>query len=414
MSSSSTRDDAPPRLAMLVAILFMAYLCIGMALPVVPVFVTEGLGRDKVWAGLGVGIAFFSTLLTRGWAGGLADRLGTRPAVQRGLGLYVAGALVSWAAAWALPSPWLAYAVLAGGRLLTGLGESLVAVGVIGWGIGLVGPANSGRVLAWIGAAIYGAMAIGGPLGLVLFDRVGFGGTMLAGALLPAFGLLAVWRLPGLPAQAGAPRTSFLGVIGQVGWHGAIVCLQGIGFAAIGAFFALHFRGQHWAHAGLGLSFFGAGFVLVRLLFGRLPDRIGGLPVAIASLAVEVVGQLLIWTAATPAQALLGAFLTGLGCSMIFPSMGREVVLRVPPPLRGAAMGAFSAFQDLAYGLTGPVAGLLADRSGYDSVFLAGAVAAGAGLVVAIALSRRSPGRHGVVRTLDLHAARLPPEGPAP
>ena len=43
----------------------------------------------------------------------------------------------------------------------------------------------------------------------------------------------------------------------------------------------------------------------------------------------------------------------------------------------------------LAYGLTGPLAGLLADRAGYSSVFLVGACAAMAGLIIAISLRRR-------------------------
>ena len=124
----------------------------------------------------------------------------------------------------------------------------------------------------------------------------------------------------------------------------------------------------------------------LRILFGHLPDRIGGLPVAIVSLAVEAFGQALIWQAPSPVAALAGAFLTGLGCSMIFPAMGREVVRLVAPQLRGTALGGFSAFQDLAYGLTGPVAGLLADRAGYGGVFLIGAGAALAGLAIALRL----------------------------
>jgi len=138
--------------------------------------------------------------------------------------------------------------------------------------------------------------------------------------------------------------------------------------------------------AGLGLTAFGAGFVLIRFTCGHLVDRISGLNIAVISLAVETCGQLLIWSFPIPAAALLGAFLTGLGCSLIYPAMGREVVHLVSPNLRGAALGAFSAFQDLAYGLTGPLAGLLADRAGYGSVYLAGGIAAGLGCLIAFRL----------------------------
>ena len=62
----------------------------------------------------------------------------------------------------------------------------------------------------------------------------------------------------------------------------------------------------------------------------------------------------------------------------------------MPPHLRGTAVGGFAAFQDLAYGLTGPVAGLLADRHGYAVVFLVGGLAASLGFVLVVALARQN------------------------
>jgi len=175
-------------------------------------------------------------------------------------------------------------------------------------------------------------------------------------------------------------------VLARIWLPGSVVGLQGIGFAALSSFFVLHFRALGWSHAPLGLTAFGAGFVLMRVCFGSLPDRIGGLPVVIASLAIEASGLAVIWSAPGPISALAGAFLTGLGCSLVFPAMGREVVRFVEPRLRGTAIGGYSAFQDLAYGLTGPLAGVVADRAGYGSVFLIGAVAAAMGFAVAIGL----------------------------
>lgn len=389
MAFQSTRDPAQGRLLLLTAILFVSYICVAISLPIVPVYVTERLGLSNVWAGLSVGVAFLTTIISRGYAGSLSDRRGAKLAVALGLLFYAAGALASLAAGLAFHAPLMAYLILLTGRLLLGLGESLVGVGVIAWGVGLVGNPRSGKVLALIGAAIYGAFAVGGPIGLLLLDRFGFVGAMAASAVLPCLGLVAIWPMAGVAADPGiAARPSFWTVIGKIWLHASIVSLQGIGFAAIGAFFALYFLGRNWSYAGLGLTAFGSGFVLVRVLFGHLPDRIGGLPVATGSLAVEAIGQIMIWSAADPLLALIGAFLTGLGCSMIFPAMGREVVHLVDPHLRGTALGGFIAFQDLAYGLTGPLAGLLADRAGYGSVFLIGGVAAGAGLLIALGLHR--------------------------
>ena len=388
MAFRLTADREQGRLYLLTAILFVSYLCVAIALPVVPVHVTGTLGLSNGWAGLGVGIAFLTTILTRGYAGGLADSRGAAVAVRRGLLFYAAGAAVSLGCGLVVRAPAAAFATLLAGRMLIGLGESLVAVGVIAWGIGLVGPQRSGRVLALVGAAIYGALGLGGPLGLLLLDRLGFAGTMAVSAVLPLLGLVAIRGVPAIAAHPGRERPPLAAVLGRIWVHGLIVCLQGMGFAAIGSFFTLYFRDLGWDHAGLGLSAFGTGFVLVRLIFGHLPDRYGGLSVAVVSLAVEAAGQLLIWSAADPAVALVGAFMTGLGCSMIFPAMGREVVHLVAPHLRGTALGGFSAFQDLAYGLTGPLAGVLADRAGYGSVFLVGGGSALCGFVVAVMLRR--------------------------
>jgi hypothetical protein len=52
MAFLSTRDPAQGRVVLLTAILFLSYLCVAMPLPIVPVFVTEGLGLGNVWAGL--------------------------------------------------------------------------------------------------------------------------------------------------------------------------------------------------------------------------------------------------------------------------------------------------------------------------------------------------------------------------
>ncbi|HET7268494.1 MAG TPA: arabinose transporter [Oleiagrimonas sp.] len=394
-TSTSARDPALARLWLLAVVLFVSYLCVAIPLAVVAVYTADGLGLGNAWAGLAVGIAFASTIVTRGWAGGLADRRGAKITACWGLALYAAGALVSMVAGWLAVAPGAAYAVLIAGRLLVGLGESLTGVGIITWGIGLVGPVRSGKVLSLVGAAIYGALAVGGPLGLGLYQAFGFAGAMAVSVVLPILGLLVIRRLPAITRQPDAVRPPLRRVIRQISWHGLVVCLQGIGFAAIGAFFVLYFQQRGWAYAGLGFTTFGVGFVLVRIVFGHLPDRIGGLRVAALSLAMEAIGQLLIWGATDPAAALTGAFMTGLGCSMIFPAMGREVVHRVEPHLRGTALGGFAAFQDLAYGLTGPLAGLLADRAGYDDVFLIGAVAAAGGLLVALGLRHLPPATAG-------------------
>jgi predicted MFS family arabinose efflux permease len=72
---------------------------------------------------------------------------------------------------------------------------------------------------------------------------------------------------------------------------------------------------------------------------------------------------------------------------MIFPSMGVEVVRRVSPQMRGTAMGGFAAFQDLAYGATGPLTGLLAEWAGDGAIFMVGSMAGLGGLLLSARLA---------------------------
>ena len=72
-------------------------------------------------------------------------------------------------------------------------------------------------------------------------------------------------------------------------------------------------------------------------------------------------------------MAYAGAAFTGFGYSLCFPGFGVEAVLRAPPQSRGAAMGAFMAFADMALGITGPAAGAIASAAGVNAVYLAGA-----------------------------------------
>jgi len=387
MPATDRPDPATRRVAVLTAILFLSYLTVAMSLPAVPMHVVQSLGLSNAFGGLAVGIAFLSTILTRAQSGARSDRVGGKRCMQQGLVLYAMAGLICLASSWSLLPVAGAYAVLIAGRLLLGLGESLAMVGMVSWSIGLMGQARSGKVLSLVGMGMYGAFAAGGPLGLWLLHEMGFAGLMGVCTVLPLIGLIAIYGVPAVAPHAGR-REPLRTILGRIWRAGAAVGLQGVGFAALGAFFSLYFLSRGWSYAGLGLTCFGVGFVLIRIFCGHLPDKMGGTRVAIVSLAVEACGQYLLWLAPTPWAALLGALLTGIGCSMVFPSMGAEVVKQVPPHLRGTAIGAFAAFQDLAYGATGPLVGLLADFTGYASVFLIGGLAATLGLWMAIRAHR--------------------------
>jgi MFS family permease len=210
---------------------------------------------------------------------------------------------------------------------------------------------------------------------------------MIACVIAPMLAIMIAVGATSYTSPAGH-RLPFHRVIGQIWPEGLGLMLQGVGLSGLTAFASLYFAARGWMHAGLVMTAFGVGFILVRIVLGHLPDRVGGYRVAFWSLIIEAIGQALLWCAPNESMALSGAFVTGLGCALVFPALGVEALKRVLPANHGSAMGGFVAFLDIAYGLAGPAAGLVAGQFGYAAVYLLGT--AGALLGAALVIARRS------------------------
>lgn len=383
----------PPRplwreLAPICLMVFAEFLAMGLPLPVLPVRVHGVLGFGSFVVGIAIGVQSWATLVTRHGAGTRTDEHGPRRAAIRGLAISVlAGAL--YALSVAIPGSTASLAVLLVGRVLLGMGESLVITSALAWGVALAGRERSGLVMAWVGIAMYGALAFGSPLGSAIDAQVGFVGVSIVAALAPAVGLLAAFVARPV-APAGGARLPFRKVARLIGLPGAGLALSAIGFGAIAAFATLLFQEHAWPHAALAMAAFGAAFVLARLLFGKLPDRHGGARIAVASAAVATLGQLGLWLAASGTMAVAAAALTGFGFSLAFPSFGVEAIRGIPPQNRGAALGAYTASFDLAMGVGVPLLGLVVGALGYRAAFGVGAVTGIASLLIAAALVRRA------------------------
>ncbi|UVK80785.1 MFS transporter [Pseudomonas sichuanensis] len=368
---------------------FIAFLCIGLPIAVLPSHVHDQLGYGAVVAGLTIGLQYLATLLSRPFAGRVADTLGGKRAIRFGLYGIAGCGVLTLLSAWTLALPWLSLLLLLGGRLLLGIAQGLIGVATLSWAIGQVGPEHTARVISWNGIASYGAIAIGAPVGVLLVDMQGFWILGPALLVLALSALLALRKRPDVVVVRGE-RLPFWSAFGRVAPCGLGLTLASIGYGTLTTFVTLYYLERGWTGAALCLSAFGLCFIVSRLLFVNAVNRFGGYNVAIACMATEVLGLALLWQAPSPLWAMVGAGLTGFGLSLVYPALGVEAIRQVPSSSRGAGLGAYAVFFDLALAIAGPLMGAVAIQLGYASIFAVAALLALSGVGLTLLLARRA------------------------
>jgi predicted MFS family arabinose efflux permease len=367
---------------------FIAFLCIGLPIAVMPGYVHEQLGFSAVVAGLVIGAQYLATLLSRPFAGGICDNIGTKRAIVYGLtGIAVSGALTVLAILLQSHAG-TSLTILVIARLILGASQGLIGVGTISWCIGLVGAEHTARSISWNGIASYGAIAIGAPLGVLMVDALGFVSLGLVLAALAAGALLLIRNKPPVPVVRGE-RMPFWSVFGRVAPYGLGLTLSSIGYGTLTTFITLFYVSRSWQGAAWCLTVFGVCFIVARLFFINAINRFGGYRSAITCMSVETIGLVLLWLAPNTTVALIGAGLAGFGLSLVYPAIGVEAIKQVPNSSRGAGLGAYAVFFDLALAVSGPLMGAIALNMGYDWIFFFAALLSVLALGLTLLLSRR-------------------------
>src|SRR5213594_668108 len=376
----------------IMGVVFIAFLIIGLAMPVLPLHVHRGLGLSTFIVGLVVGSQFAASLISRLWAGQHADSRGAKHAIVTGLIVSAVAGLLYLLSLRFVSEPEISVTVLLLGRALLGAGESFIITGAQSWGLALSGAQNTGKVLAWMGTAMYAAFALGAPAGTTLYASYGFDAIALATTLLPLATLMLVWPLRRV-APTARGRPAFNKVIAAVWVPGIGLALSSVGLGAVTAFIALLFAARGWT-VWPAFTTFAVAFIAARVFFGHLADRIGGAKVALVCVMIEAVGQALIWLAPWSTLALIGAALTGFGYALAYPGFGVEAVRRASPESRGLAMGAYTAFLDVALAVASPGLGLIAGVADLGTVFLVSTLVVLCAAVIAGRLAYTKGGRN--------------------
>jgi len=376
-------------IASYVAFTFLGYFTIGLALGVLPIFIHQQLGYNTMIAGIVISLQYVTTFLFRGYAGNIVDKKGPKPAVILGMIGFTLSGILLFVVYILRDHTTLSLIILIITRLVTGFGEGLIGASPINWAIMAVGDKFTGKCISYNGIASYGALAAGAPIGILMHNSYGIGSIGILIIVIGVVGFIYAKSKTALKGDGNSPRESFLKVLKTVSSYGICLTLSGLGFGTISTFITLYYSYLHWQNAVLCLSVFSSMFIVGRILFANSIDKYGGMKIAICCIGLETIGLLIIWLAYVPHVALIGAGVTGLGFSLVFPALGVEAVKAVPSSNKGAALGGYGLFLDISLGLTGPLVGAVASHFGMMYIFLFSMLMVFTGFVLALIINTR-------------------------
>lgn len=367
MTSPTVRPTLlTPRFVALVSGVTLYFLGLNMTLSVLPLFVESELGGTDAQVGIAVSSFGLAAACIRPVIGPLGDRHGR----QR---LIVSGEIVAGLATIATATATSLGMVIAF-RALAGLGEAAVFVGAASAAQDLATDERRGEAASYFSLAIYSSLFLGPPLGEWISETFGNDTAwVLAGGLAmlaASTGIVA----PGAPTEP-PPKPERRVLLHRAALRpGAVLFLGLLGYTGFLAFAALHAEEVGIANTGTVFTVFALVIIFLRIFAAKLPDQLGPIRTSRISLSCGAVGLavLAVWT--EPVGVYVGAAILAVAQSFLFPALFALVVDDAPDAERSHAISTLSMFFDLAFGLGGPVIGLVSDTFDRSTAF---AVSAG-------------------------------------
>jgi predicted MFS family arabinose efflux permease len=380
-----TTDKRSVRHALLISLANgIGYLPFALTIPILPGYVTDRLHGGPAEVGAVVAGYALTSLLSRPVSGVLMNRLGARA-------LTIGGVVLTTLATVCYPLAG-SIAALIGLRLLVGVGMGVMLAATGVWPVQLVAKDRQSWALGLGGTVVYLAIGLGAPLG-TLIDRLVGTASMFVIAGLSA--LLVIPIALCVPEVRFAPRTTrrsgvepgraLLGIV----LPSVALVFSAFGYTAVASFAVAKFNALGIAGGAVVVTGYSLTVVVLRIASTWIRWE-ATRPVVLAGLfLIEAVGVAFIGVSEGLVVAVLGGVLIGVGMWQIYPVLGLFVVRSVSDRQRATALSTFAACFTAGIAAGSGSLGVVAQATGYPTMFLVCAACVGAGLLVAVAAARR-------------------------
>ncbi len=343
------------RLWRIVGAAFVGLLGFGAVIPILPIYLHEGVGASTFVTGLVIGLASAFALLGRLFAGKVADRRGRRTALLMGMSFCAAAGI--------LYLPIFGLWGLGPARVLHGLGEGFFITASVAWVVDIAPAARRAQAMGILSSGIWGGVSVGPAIGQAL-------GSLPKVALFLTASSLAVLAFMFFTDEELRPHA-----VGPARWFPPAVLLPGlilgcgnVTYAAMSGFLVLLLRERghdsRWA-----FSAFAFAVLFGRFAFGGMPDRMGPRRSLLIGYFFFGVGLIAIAVSHNALFDVPASLVIGIGYAFPWPALALIVVNRVRASERASALGALTAFYDAFVAVSSAIAGAVAGHFGLTAVF---------------------------------------------
>lgn len=340
------------------SIMFMAF---EMLLPTLPLFVSR-IGGSATQIGLVTGIFMFSAILIRPFTSTLAAKIDKKRLLLAGIAICT----LSTGAYYLAPNVGMILVI----RIVHGLGFGLATTYFATIVSGIIPRERRGEGMGYFGVGETVAVSVGPLIGTSILLKYDFHGLFFGGAAILFLAFFMTVLVPRKAEKSAEPVIATVKLYEKkVLFPSVLIMLTGVAAGSIMSFLALYSLEKGFTTVAWFFFVVASGSFLVRLVTGKMYDRLGPGSVLVPASILMMIGIWLLTSAQDNAMFLLSAAFYGCGFGAIFPAIQTWCLDLVEEHEHEHAMASFFNFFDLGIGGGSMILGLVASFSTYQTVY---------------------------------------------
>ena len=374
-----------PRFLLVTAATLAYYICVGILIPTLPVFIKNGLGSGEAMIGASAVLFSGAAVLFRPLLTWVGNRWGRRT-------MMVSGSLVATVAALGMTVVNASWQLLPF-RALMGVGEAALFVGAAILVVELSPENRKAEAASYLSVAVFGGLSVGPIIGeLVMgdvpegarglsaghFDRV-FVVTALASLLAAAVSLTA-------PAFVGAKPER---IRRKVSWFhprslrpGMILALGMAAWTSFTSFVPTFSKSIGLSGSARFFTVYSILCLVLRLFGAKTPERLGLRRSVWIAMSLLLCGVTSVGVLGNEIGIWIGTTFFALGVSFFYPSLLAMAVEGSDSDERVEVVASFTSFFEIGGVIGGLALGVVGQLFGERSTFFGGMVFAVMGLLL--------------------------------